>query len=163
MLMRINLMYATYSSGTQTVADHIQATLTAHGHRVRLVEIRDFVPGDIDADLLLFGSPSWQRANFKYNGQPHHDFFPFFQQYSYDIDAKERISTLDLAAKPCAIFGLGDHNYPVFCGAVDHLEDFVRCSHGILCTPSLRLHAYLFHEKENQALLDRWIDILPLK
>ena len=89
MLMRINLMYATYSSGTQTVADHIQATLTAHGHRVRLVEIRDFVPGDIDADLLLFGSPSWQRANFKY--------------------------------------------------------------------------AYLFHEKENQALLDRWIDILPLK
>ena len=157
--MLIHLVYATFSSGTLSAAEYIQELCTGLGHTCKIILVKDVQKKDLkEPDLLIFGSPSWERDNFKHNGQPHYDFFSLFKQYGYDVDAKQRTSTLDLQNKPCAVFGLGDKKYPVFCGAVDILADFLTVSHAHIVSELLRIDGYYFHTPTAQESLHTWLD-----
>ena len=157
--MLIHLVYATFSSGTLSAAEYIQELCTGLGHTCKIILVKDVQEKDLkEPDLLIFGSPSWERDNFKHNGQPHYDFFSLFKQYGYDVDAKQRTSTLDLQNKPCAVFGLGDKKYPVFCGAVDILADFLTASHAHIVSELLRIDGYYFHTPTAQESLHTWLD-----
>ena len=157
--MLIYLVYATFSSGTLSAAEYIQELCTGLGHTCKIILVKDVQKKDLkEPDLLIFGSPSWERDNFKHNGQPHYDFFSLFKQYEYDVDAKQRTSTLDLQNKPCAVFGLGDKKYPVFCGAVDILADFLTVSHAHIVSELLRIDGYYFHTPGAQESLHTWLD-----
>ncbi|MEI6326827.1 MAG: flavodoxin domain-containing protein [Candidatus Roizmanbacteria bacterium] len=157
--MRIHIIFATYSSATQSTAEYIASISVARGHTCKLILVGDVHATDLsEADFLIFGSPSWERDNFKYNGQPHFDFFPFFKKYGYDLDSASKSSTLDLHQAPCAVFGLGDKNYPVFCGAVDILADFLSLSHGQVMPNRLRIDEYYFHTSSAQESIRIWLD-----
>ncbi len=157
--MLIHLVYATFSSGTLSAAEYIQELCTGLGHTCKIILVKDVQEKDLKGpDLLIMGSPSWERDNFKHNGQPHYDFFSLFKQYGYDVDAKQRTSTLDLQNKPCAVFGLGDKKYPVFCGAVDILADFLTVSHAHIVSELLRIDGYYFHTPTAQESLHTWLD-----
>lgn len=164
--MIVHLIYATYSSATLSVAEYIQSLLAQRGHTCVIKPVGQTILEDREsADLLLFGSPSWERDNFKYNGQPHEDFFKLFSTYGYEVDAavEKRQSTLGLANTPCAVFGLGDKKYPVFCGAVDIILDFLKASQASLVLEPLRIDSYCFHESDRQKEIRVWVDEILTK
>lgn len=157
--MNTLVIYATYSSGTESASEYLCDQLRAHGVESLCVRVSTVNHEMLEsAKLIILASPSWERQNFKYNGQPHHDYFALFKRYGYDVDAADavRVSTLDLSGAKVAIMGLGDHRYPVFCGAVDHLEDFVTRSHGHLLVPSLRVDEYMFHLDRGHEQIAQW-------
>jgi flavodoxin len=51
----------------------------------------------------------------------------------------DKAKTLDLAGKPCACIGLGDHRYYYTARAADHLEYHVEAHHGRLIVPTLKI------------------------
>ena len=158
--MIIHLIYATYSSATLAAAEHIKTLLEEQRHSCEIMQVGQTKLNEREsADLLRFGSPSWERENFKYNGQPHEDFFTLFTTYGYHVDVQrdERHSSLDLSGTPCAVFGLGDKKYPVFCGAVDILTDFLEFSKATCVVKPLRIDNYYFHEPERKKEIDLWV------
>jgi flavodoxin I len=161
--MRVLILFATYSSGTQTAAEFLADFLREKGCEVDLRQVSEMATDDISkADLIIMGSPSWERENFKYNGQPHYDYFKLFASYGYDADLPEEMRTTNTRweGKKVAIFGLGEKNYPVFCGAVDYLEDFVEKLGGQLVVPSLRVNQFYFHQAENEQQLEHWVRLI---
>jgi sulfite reductase alpha subunit-like flavoprotein len=119
-----------------------------------------------ELDLLLWFSPSWERGNFAHNGQPHHDYFVLFKKWSYDPDVSDekRTSTLQLAHIPSIVIGLGDRKYPVFCGAVDMIEDFLTRSQSELIHASVRIDGYYFNTDRAHSQLDQLaIDISSIQ
>ncbi len=157
--MLIHLIYATFSSGTLSAAEYIKDLCIDLGHTCKIIAVKDVQEKDLkEPDLLIFGSPSWERDHFKHNGQPHYDFFPMFKKYEYDADAVQKTSTLDLQSKPCTVFGLGDKKYPVFCGAVDIMADFLTVSHARIVSELLRIDGYYFHTPAAQESLHKWLE-----
>jgi flavodoxin len=51
----------------------------------------------------------------------------------------DKAKTLDLAGKPCACIGLGDHRYFYTARAADHLEHYVKVHQGGLIVPTLKI------------------------
>ena len=51
----------------------------------------------------------------------------------------DKAKTLDLAGKPCACIGLGDHRYFYTARAADHLQHYVKAHHGRLIVPTLKI------------------------
>ena len=51
----------------------------------------------------------------------------------------EKAKTLDLAGKPCACIGLGDHRYFYSARAADHLQHYVEAHLGRLIVPTLKI------------------------
>ena len=51
----------------------------------------------------------------------------------------DKAKTLDLAGKPCACIGLGDHRYFYTARAADHLQHYVKAHHGRLIVPALKI------------------------
>jgi flavodoxin I len=79
-------------------------------------------------DVLLLASGSWNTGSIEGQLNPHmwallHD----------------KAKTLDLAGKPCACIGLGDHRYFYTARAADHLQDYVTAHHGRLVVPTLKI------------------------
>ena len=95
-------------------------------------------------DLRIFASPSWDNEGEE--GQPHQDFVAFMKK-SKDKSFED---------KPCAVFGLGDISYGHFCGAVDHLEEFIKKSGGKLVVESLRIDNYLIDMDGYNKKLAEW-------
>jgi flavodoxin I len=79
-------------------------------------------------DVLLLASATWNTGGIEGQLNPHmwallHD------------NAK----TLDLAGKPCACIGLGDHRYFYTARAADHLQHYVEVHRGRLIVPTLKI------------------------
>lgn len=143
--MNIGIFYATYSGGTQVATDFLATDLKTAGHTVDLKPIAETTFDDLlKYDLRIFASPSWD--NESEEGQPHIDFINF-------IKANGGKS---FAGKPCAIFGLGDISYGHFCGAVDHLQEFVKKSGGKLDIESLRIDNYMIDIDGYNKKLSDW-------
>jgi len=143
--MNVGIFYATYSGGTQMAADFLAQDLKASGHNVDLKQISQVSFEDtLTYDLRIFASPSWDDGEKE--GQPHVDFISFIKNSS----------SKDFSNKLCAVFGLGDISYGHFCGAVDHLEEFIKESNGKLITESLKIDNYLMDMDGYNKKLDEW-------
>jgi flavodoxin I len=82
----------------------------------------------LGGDVLLLASGSWNTGSIEGQLNPHmwallHD----------------KAKTQDLAGKPCACIGLGDHRYFYTARAADHLQDYVIAHHGRLVVPTLKI------------------------
>ncbi|MBI2405362.1 flavodoxin domain-containing protein [Candidatus Gottesmanbacteria bacterium] len=141
--MNILVAYATNSGGTAEAAQIVTDTLTTQSHTVTLKRITDVNPDALSTfDVILFGSPSWDYKDQE--GVPHEDFIAFME--------KMKGKTM---SKPFAIFGLGDRSYPHFCGAVEHLEAFVKTIGGTLVGPSLRIDGF-YTKPGNRETVQKW-------
>lgn len=147
--MKILVAYATNSSGTLMASQIIVSTLSDKGHEVTHKDIRNVKIETLDQyDLILFGSPSWNYN--KMEGQPHEYFSRFMEQ----ADGKS------VSGKKFAVFGLGDTAYIQFCGAVDHIQEFVKKIGGELIAEPLRVDGYFFDQKNNEEKIKTWADSL---
>jgi flavodoxin I len=87
------------------------------------------LPQDLlSGEVLLLASSTWNTGGIEGQLNPHmwallHD----------------KAKTLDLAGKPCACIGLGDHRYFYTARAADHLEHYVEAHDGRLIVPTLKI------------------------
>lgn len=144
--MKILIVFATYSSGTQVASGVVEKTLIEAGHDVSVQNARDTEPKSFSVfDLVIFGSPSWY-ANGK-DGQPHEYFGSLLKK----MDGK------DMKNKQFAVFGLGHSSYySHFCGAVDVLEEAVVKSGAKLATEGLRIDGFYFDQEANEVRIRKW-------
>lgn len=150
--MKILIAYATNSSGTLVASQTILSVLNENGHEVIQRDIRNVKAESLSLfDLVIFGSPSWNYN--KTEGQPHE----FITQFINSMEGQE------LPNKLFAVFGLGDTAYMYFCGAVDHIEEFITRLKGALLLPSLRIDGFYFNQHENEILLTKWSEEITEK
>jgi flavodoxin I len=82
----------------------------------------------LNGDVLLLASATWNTGGIEGQLNPH------MWVLLYD-----KAKTLDLAGKPCACIGLGDHRYLYTARAADHLQHYVKAHHGRLIVPTLKI------------------------
>jgi len=87
-------------------------------------QLQDLLGGDV----LLLASATWNTGSIEGQLNPH-----------MWVLLHDKAKTLDLAGKPCACIGLGDHRYFYTARAADHLEHYVEAHHGRLIVPTLKI------------------------
>ncbi len=143
--MNILILYATYSSGTEIACQTIEGILKQHNHTVTRKLVKETPFDELsEYNLIILGSPSWDHEGRE--GLPHEDFIHFITLSHFPT----------LPHKKFAVIGLGDSTYAHFCGAVDHLENFVKHVHGELLLPSLRIDGFYFNQEKNLELIKQW-------
>jgi flavodoxin I len=82
----------------------------------------------LSGDVLLLASATWNTGGIEGQLNPH-----------MWVLLHDKAKTLNLAGKPCACIGLGDHRYFYTARAADHLEHYVEAHHGRLIVPTLKI------------------------
>src|SRR3989338_4754602 len=151
--MNTLIIYATNSGSTFEVANLISAKLAEKSHQVEVKNVTEVTPDVIpNYELVLLGSPSWE-----YEGQegfPQADFVAFMNNTPQDQTFPQT---------KFAVFGLGDKNYAIFCGAVDHMMKYVEKLQGQLVSEPLKIDAYYNDMAAGQAAVESWLEtqLLP--
>jgi flavodoxin len=78
--------------------------------------------------VLLLASSTWNTGGVEGQLNPHMSAL-----------LQSKATNLDLAAKPSACIGLGDHRYYYTARAADLLQDYIESHHGRLLLPALRI------------------------
>ncbi len=146
--MNVILIYGTYSSGTLSVAEIIQESLSSDEISVEIVR-NDMVTADQinAADTVIMGSPSWKV--FGKQGMPHEQYYPMMEQLKGSVDAK-----------PYAVYALGDSSYALVCGAADHLQQFVIDLGGSELIEPLKVEGFYFAQEERTNEIIAWVNAL---
>jgi flavodoxin I len=82
----------------------------------------------LSGDVLLLASATWNTGGIEGQLNPH-----------MSVMLHDKARTLDLAGKPCACIGLGDHRYFYTARAADHLQNYVEAHRGRLVVPTLKI------------------------
>ena len=144
--MKLLLVYATNSGSCFLVAERIVEILKVK-HQVTVQLSARTTPNDLDGfNAIILGTPSWSVEGQE--GYPHETMLKLIRTC-----AGRNFST-----KRFALYGCGDNSYTFFCGAVDHLENFVSAAHGQNILEPLRIDSYYFDLKNNNKLVDEWAE-----
>lgn len=150
--MKVLVVFATNSGGTQLASDLLKETLSKNSHEVVVKEVRETNADEFSAfDLIVFASPSWDYEGLE--GQPHPDYRQFME------NSKGKTYN----GKKFAVLGLGDSSYTYFCGAVDHLEKFVKEIGGNLIVESLKIDGFYLDQSGNTEKIQKWAENLSQK
>jgi flavodoxin len=79
-------------------------------------------------DVLVLASSTWNTGSVEGQLNPH-----------MWVLLQEKAKNLDLAGKPCACIGLGDHRYFYTARAADLLQSYVKTHRGRLILPTLKV------------------------
>src|SRR5712664_848532 len=127
----LHIVFASTSGHTKYVVDALIDSLKSitPGWEVEETMAEKAQPQDLlSGDVLLLASATWNTGGIEGQLNPH---------MSVLLDDKAK--TLDLAGKPCACIGLGDHRYFYTARAADHLQHYVKVHHGRLIVPTLKI------------------------
>ena len=140
--MKILILYATYSGGTEMASTALAESLSQKGYEVTKKDVSETTAEEIAAhEFIVLGSPSWGE------GQPH-DYF---------LELPKRLPGEFLKGKKVAIFGLGDSSFPLFCGAVTHLQEIAVKAGGVVEQPLLKIDNYFINQTDANTQLEEWI------
>jgi flavodoxin I len=127
----LHIVFASTSGHTEYVVDALIDSLKSIAPGWEMEETRSETaqPKDLlSGDVLLLASATWNTGGSE--GQLN----PYMWVLLHD-----KAKTLDLAGKPCACIGLGDHRYFYTARAADHLQHYVEAHHGRLIVPTLKI------------------------
>ena len=127
----LHIVFASTSGHTEYVVEALIDSLSsiAPGWEIEETKAEKAQPQALlNGDVLLLASATWNTGGIEGQLNPHmwallHD----------------QAKTLDLAGKPCACIGLGDHRYFYTARAADHLQHYVKAHHGRLIVPTLKI------------------------
>jgi flavodoxin I len=128
----IRIVFASTSGHTEYVVDALADSLEGitPGWEIKATRAEKMEPQDLlSGDVLLLASSTWNTGGVEGQLNPH----------MWVLLHDDRAKTLDLAGKPCACIGLGDHRYFYTARAADHLEFYVKAHHGRLIVPTLKI------------------------
>jgi flavodoxin I len=127
----LHIVFASTSGHTEYVVDALTGFLqsTAPGWEIEETMAEKAQPEDLlKGDVLLLASSTWNTGGTEGQLNPH-----------MWLLLHDKARTLDLAGKPCACIGLGDHRYFYMARAADHLQHYVKAHHGRLIAPTLKI------------------------
>jgi flavodoxin I len=127
----LHIVFASTSGHTAYVVEALIGSLRSitPGWEIEETMAEKAQPQDLlSGDVLLLASATWNTGGIE--GQLN----PYMSVLLHD-----KAKTLDLAGKPCACIGLGDHRYFYTARAADHLEHYVETHHGRLIVPTLKI------------------------
>jgi flavodoxin I len=127
----LHVVFASTSGHTAYVVEALIDSLksTIPGWEIEETRAEKTKPQDLlSGDVLLLASSTWNTGGIEGQLNPH------MWVLLYD-----RAKTLDLAGKPCACIGLGDHRYFYTARAADDLQHYVKAHHGRLIVPTLKI------------------------
>jgi flavodoxin I len=127
----LHIVLASSSGHTEYVVDALIASLKSiiPGWEIKETRAEKAQPQDLlSGDILLLASATWNTAGIEGQLNPH-----------MWLLLQDRAKNLDLAGKPCACIGLGDHRYFYTARATDHLQDYVKGHQGRLIAPALKI------------------------
>jgi flavodoxin I len=127
----LHIVFASTSGHTEYVVDTLIDSLkrTTQGREIEETMAEKTQPRDLlSGDVLLLASSTWNTGGIEGQLNPH-----------MWVLLHDKAKTLDLAGKPCACIGLGDHRYFYTARAADHLQTYVKAHHGRLIAPTLKI------------------------
>jgi flavodoxin len=127
----LHIVFASTSGHTEYVVDALIESLksTMPGWDIEQTLAEKTQPQELlSGDVLLLASSTWNTGGIEGQLNPH--MWALLH---------EKAKTLDLAGKPCACIGLGDHRYFYTARAADHLQTYVKAHHGRLIAPTLKI------------------------
>jgi flavodoxin I len=127
----LHIVFASTSGHTEYVVDALIDSLKSivPGWEIEETMAEKAQPQDLlSGDVLLLASATWNTRGIEGQLNPH-----------MWVLLQDKAKTLDLAGKPCACIGLGDHRYLYSVRAVDHLQLYVKTHHGRLVVPALKI------------------------
>ena len=125
------IVFASTSGHTEYVLDALIDSLKsiAQGWEIKETIAEKTQPQDLlSGDVLLLASATWNTGGIEGQLNPH-----------MWVLLHDKAKTLDLADKPCACIGLGDHRYFYTARAADRLQHYVNVHHGRLIAPTLKI------------------------
>jgi flavodoxin I len=127
----LHIVFASTSGHTEYVVDTLAGSLMElvpewdiEMRRAEQTQPLDLLQGNI----LLLASSTWNTGGIEGQLNPH-----------MEVLLQEQAKDVDLAAKPCACIGLGDHRYFYLARAGDRLQNYVETHHGKLIVPTLKI------------------------
>lgn len=149
--MNINIVYATYSGTTTLAVEKLVSLLENKNNNVTVEYIENFKPKKNQSDsLIIFATPSWLEENK--DAQPHTHFISF-------INNNE---SSDFSNMNMAFMGLGDSDYPRFCGGIDIVANFFISKGAKKIGNTLKLNKYQFYPQQGDLQIASWIDKLAI-
>jgi flavodoxin len=127
----LHIVFASTSGHTEYVVDALIDSLKSivPGWEIEETMAEKAQPQDLlSGDVLLLASATWNTGGIEGQLNPH-----------MSVLLQEKAKTLDLAGKPCACIGLGDHRYFYTARAADRLQHYVTAHHGRLIIPTLKI------------------------
>jgi flavodoxin len=127
----LHIVFASTSGHTAYVVDALTEFLKSMtpGWEIEETMAEKAQPQDLlGGDVLLLASATWNTGGIEGQLNPH-----------MSVLLQDKAKTLDLAGKPCACIGLGDHRYFYTARAADHLQHYVKAHHGRLIVPTLKI------------------------
>ena len=127
----LHIVFASTSGHTEYVVDALIDSLkgVTPGWEIEETMAEKAQPQHLlSGDILLLASATWNTGGIEGQLNPH-----------MWVLLNDKAKTLDLAGKPCACIGLGDHRYFYTARAVDHLQHYVEAHHGQLIVPTLKI------------------------
>jgi flavodoxin len=126
-----HIVFASTSGHTEYVVealiDFLKSTIPGWGIEETMAEKAQ--PQDLlSGDVLLLACATWNTGGIEGQLNPH-----------MWVLLHDKAKTLDLAGKPCACIGLGDHRYFYTARAAEHLQHYVKAHHGRLIVPALKV------------------------
>jgi flavodoxin I len=127
----LHIVFASTSGHTEYVVEALIDCLkrTTPDWEIEETRAEKAQPQDLlSGDVLLLASATWNTGGTEGQLNPH-----------MWVLLHDKAKTLDLAGKPCACIGLGDHRYFYTARAADHLQRYVKAHHGRLIVPALKI------------------------
>ncbi|PIR03608.1 MAG: hypothetical protein COV59_05465 [Candidatus Magasanikbacteria bacterium CG11_big_fil_rev_8_21_14_0_20_39_34] len=142
--MNVLILYASNSGSNYHSAVTI-ADILAQKHRVVIKNASEVQISDIEkAKLIVMGSPSWMVNGEE--GMPHEDV----------LHIMDALQSTRYSQKKFALFGCGDKRYTFFCGAVDHMENFVKKIQAKEVISPLKIDGFYFQLDESIKQIESW-------
>jgi flavodoxin I len=136
----LHIVFASTSGHTEYVVDALIDSLKniIPGWEIEETRAEKAQPHNLlSGDVLLLASSTWNTGGIEGQLNPH--------MWSL---LNDRSKNLDLAEKPCACIGLGDHRYFYTARAADHLQNYIEAHHGRLLAPTLKIIGEPYDQEE---------------
>ena len=127
----LHIVFASTSGHTEYVLGALINSLKsiAPGWEIKKTMAEKAQPQELlMGDVLLLASATWNTGGVE--GQLNPNMW---------VLLNDKAKNLDLAGKPCACIGLGDHRYFYTARAADHLQNYIEAHHGRLVVPALKI------------------------
>lgn len=122
--MKVIVAFASLTGNTEEMAEAVAAGAREAGAEVVVREAYDADASELDQyDGIAIGAYTWG------DGELPDEFIDFY----------EALGKLNLSGRRAVVFGSGDTSYPIFCGAVDTIEEKLRELGAELAAPGIKV------------------------